>query len=105
MNNGDNRPGPIRKAPTSGEVVSRNKLARRDDDDGPSARDLEQFGDVTRTCPSCNKEVFDDAEVCYHCGHAMDRKADAKHSDFKSIVVILVIVGLLIGLIGFIKLW
>ncbi len=56
----------------------RRPVPRRGDeefDEGPSAADLERFGDVTRTCPECNKEVFDDAEVCYHCGHAFSRAA------------------------------
>jgi uncharacterized protein (DUF983 family) len=51
---------------------------RRDEelDEGPSAEDLERFSGVTRTCPSCSKEVFDDAEVCYHCGEAMSHTGE-----------------------------
>jgi hypothetical protein len=45
------------------------------DDEGPSREDLERFSDVTRTCPSCKKEIFDDAELCYHCGSAVEGTA------------------------------
>jgi uncharacterized protein (DUF983 family) len=65
----------LRKAPTSGEVVSSRPRARPEPeevDEGPSEHDLERFAGVTRTCPNCKKEVFDDAELCYHCGEALD---------------------------------
>lgn len=39
-------------------------------DEGPSAEDVERFSDATRICPECNKQVFDDVAICYHCGHA-----------------------------------
>lgn len=57
-----------------GEVVGRLPQRRpepEEHDEGPSADDLERFGGVTHTCPNCGKEVFDDAETCYHCGEAM----------------------------------
>jgi uncharacterized protein (DUF983 family) len=70
----------LRRAPIEGEVVGRVPRApRRGDDDfdeGPSQEDLERFSGVTRTCPACSKEVFDDAEVCYHCGEAMTRGSE-----------------------------
>ena len=40
----------------------------REHDDGPSEADLERFGGVTRACPECATEVYDDAEVCWKCG-------------------------------------
>ncbi len=42
------------------------------ENEGPSQEDIQRFGDVTRTCPACRKEVFDDAELCYHCGNAIE---------------------------------
>lgn len=45
------------------------------DDEGPSRDDIERFGDVTRTCPACKKDIYDDAEVCYHCGSAVEGTA------------------------------
>lgn len=40
-------------------------------DEGPSDADLERFGSVTRDCPECGVELYDDAEVCWKCGHAL----------------------------------
>jgi len=46
---------------------------RNDDelDEGPSEADLEQFGGVTRPCPECKTDLYDDAAVCWKCGHAL----------------------------------
>lgn len=70
------RLGKLRKAPRSGEVVERPRPPRRapeERDDDPLEQDVERFSGVTRRCPSCNKDVFDDSAVCYHCGHAFER--------------------------------
>jgi hypothetical protein len=40
-------------------------------DEGPSEADLEKFGGVTRPCPECGTELYDDAEICWKCGHAI----------------------------------
>ncbi len=40
-------------------------------DEGPSAADLERFSDVTRTCPKCGAEMYDDVEICWKCGHSL----------------------------------
>lgn len=83
----------IRRAPLAGDVVDAEgcgpgpegyarikrggccgkDLGPMDDLEDPSPEDIERFSDVTRKCPSCGKEVFDDAEVCYHCGEAMSQ--------------------------------
>lgn len=73
-------------------------------DDGPSAADLERFGDVTRPCPNCGKSVYDDAEQCYHCGHAlgaMDESArvPAKRLVLVALLVLALVGGLLIGVL------
>jgi len=67
-------------------------------DDGPSPDDLERFGDVTRTCPECGKQVYDDAAVCYHCAHAFERESGARRGPtvFVVVVVMLLIVAFLI---------
>lgn len=96
----------IRKAPTSGEVVDRNVLAPHDPhDEGPSAADIERFSNVTRRCPACNKEVFDDAEICYHCGEAMNARERDKHADWRAVVVIVLVMVLLMGVVFGWKLW
>lgn len=51
-------------------------MARRDrdewdeglDPEGPSAEDLDRFGDEFVRCGSCGREVYDQAEVCPRCG-------------------------------------
>lgn len=70
------RRGGLRRAPVSGDVVGRGGTGEHEfdedpTDDGPTAADIERFSSVTRRCPSCAKDVFDDAEVCYHCGEPM----------------------------------
>lgn len=43
-------------------------LAEGLDPDGPSADDLHRFGDEMTRCAACGREVYDQAEVCAHCG-------------------------------------
>lgn len=40
--------------------------------EGPSAADLDRFGDEFATCPNCGKAFYDQAEICPHCGEAMN---------------------------------
>lgn len=42
------------------------------DPNGPSAADLDQFGSEFMPCPHCNKDYYDQAEVCPHCGLPRD---------------------------------
>ena len=63
----------LRRAPMEGEVVNRcgcgpDRGPMRDDE-GPSEADIERFSSATRACPDCKSEVYDDAEVCWKCGH------------------------------------
>lgn len=37
--------------------------------EGPSAADLERFGDEYKRCPNCHADVYDQAELCHACGH------------------------------------
>ena len=54
---------------------------------------MDRFADPTRTCPECNKEVSDDAAVCYHCGHAFERTTagSAKSPNWIVITIVLII--------------
>lgn len=38
------------------------------DPEGPSAADLERFGDEFVTCPVCGRAAYDQADQCHHCG-------------------------------------
>jgi len=40
-------------------------------DEGPSQADIEAFSGVTRPCPQCKAELYDDAQLCWKCGHAL----------------------------------
>jgi len=65
-------------APREGEVVNRccgKDLGPMHEHEEPSQEDIERFSGVTRTCPACKKEIFDDAELCYHCGAAVEGTA------------------------------
>jgi len=48
-------------------------MAQRDHelDEDPSPEDVEVFGDVTVKCPKCGSVLYDDAELCWKCGHAL----------------------------------
>jgi hypothetical protein len=94
-----------RRAPVSGEVEpsTRGRSLRRggdiEDDGGPSAEDIERFSHATRKCPNCRKEVFDDVDVCYHCGEAIVQ-ASKGPKPWVLIVVVLMIIGFIITSVG-----
>lgn len=48
-------------------------LGPLEDDELPSQEDMERFGDVTRVCPGCKTEVYDDASMCHNCGRSFMR--------------------------------
>jgi len=90
---------PIKRRGVDGEVVDRRGgLARREPtvDGGPSADDLEKFGGVTRRCPSCGKDVFDDATTCYHCGADMDVPREARLPKTWVVVTVLAVIAALV---------
>lgn len=66
----------IKPAPTTGPVVNRcgcsRDLGPMRCDEGPSEDDMERFSDVTRTCSECGAELYDQAQVCWQCGHALE---------------------------------
>lgn len=71
-------------------------LARREPEegDGPSAADLDRFAGETRACPACGREVYDDAEVCYHCGAAMSGGRSAVPKWWVVVIVVAVAAAL-----------
>lgn len=70
-----------------------------DDDDldeEPSVEDIERFSGVTRTCPQCGTELYDDAEVCWKCGHLLSAKAGGPPRwviIVAAVIIVLVVVG------------
>lgn len=45
------------------------------DPEGPSAEDLDRFGDEFTACPNCGSLIYDQAEICPRCGEAIIRQA------------------------------
>lgn len=41
------------------------------DPEGPSAADLDRFGDEMVTCPECGSDIYDQAEICPNCGRLL----------------------------------
>jgi uncharacterized protein (DUF983 family) len=79
------------------------RRARRTPDDevdeGPLEEDLERFGGVTRPCPKCGAELYDDVAVCWKCGHILGTQEDEKGRPWVIITAIVVVgVLLLVGL-------
>ncbi|HMN40592.1 MAG TPA: hypothetical protein PKE29_07070 [Phycisphaerales bacterium] len=88
---------PLRIAPSTGDVVPSRPRPRREPqevDENPSEEDLARFGDVTRTCPECRKEVFDDAAICYHCGHAFERTTAGSTASPRWIIITVIVLVL-----------
>jgi hypothetical protein len=64
------------------------------DPDGPSAADLDRFGDELVPCPACKARIYDQSEICPKCGHILE--APAKTLPLWSVVLIVLLVGLLL---------
>lgn len=69
-------------------------------DEDPSEEDLERFGGVTRHCPECNTELYDDSEICWKCGHALSA-APKGSPKWTVIIAVLILVALVFGYIKF----
>lgn len=63
-------------------------------DEGPTQADLERFDSATRACPACGAELYDDADVCWKCGHAGDPPARASRTLLIVVGVTVLVVGL-----------
>lgn len=63
-------------------------------DEGPSEEDIRAFSGVTRDCPACKSQLYDDAEVCWKCGHALSGAATGKPA-WIVILAVLVVATLL----------
>ena len=74
-------------------------LAEGLDPEGPSATDLDQFGDELISCPHCKRSIYDQSEICPHCGWAMlDEPTDSKKMlvGIGSVVMVLLLVWFLL---------
>lgn len=64
-------------------------------DEDPSDEDLERFGGVTVSCPKCGSELYDDASLCWKCGHALANPVRTRPPVWMIIVATLALLGLL----------
>ena len=87
----------LRRAAPVGEVVPNRPRAEPEDEDdqGPSQADLERFSGVTRACPACRREVYDDADVCYHCGELMNARRQVRPPVWAILAAALALLGFL----------
>ena len=93
----------MRCAPRSGEVVNRccgKDLGPLDDNEIPSEEDMERFSGVTRTCPECKAEVYDEATVCHNCGHAFMREGSGGLPTWAVATMAGVVVAIVLGMIA-----
>lgn len=71
-------------------------------DEGPQDIDLEQLGDQedseTVPCPACGAEVYKDADRCPVCGQYVVTRAEGRPSQWKWVMVALMILAIAIWL-------
>ncbi len=68
-------------------------LAEGLDPNGPSADDLDRFGDEMTTCASCGRDVYDQSEICPICGGFVHEQTK---TPAWAIAIVLLMVGLLV---------
>ncbi|MCA9304571.1 MAG: hypothetical protein KC996_10660 [Phycisphaerales bacterium] len=66
------------------------------DPEGPSAADLDRFGDELTSCPSCRKPLYDQAPICPHCGHLMEEPVRTVSLWVVGVIVLMVVLLLVV---------
>ncbi len=66
------------------------------DPEGPSAQDLDRFGDEMDSCPNCGAMIYDQAEMCPQCGWYFGEVPQSV-----SLWMVLGVFGLILVLLGF----
>lgn len=64
------------------------------DPEGPSAADLDRFGDEMIPCPNCGARIYDQSEMCPRCGHLLE--APEKRLPLWTIGITILVIGLLL---------
>lgn len=67
-----------------------------EEDDGlPNPEDVKRLSEpATKRCPHCKKEVYEDTDICYHCGLAISGSR-SNQSTIVIVVVILVVFAMI----------
>jgi len=80
---------------------------RADPDEGPSEQDRARFADAAGYCPSCGREVYDDADLCPGCGSWITGEVASEpplnrelQGRFRTIVVVAVLLGFVAVVLG-----
>lgn len=68
------------------------------DPDGPSAADLDRFGDELTHCPSCRRAIYDQMAICPHCGHALEEESSSISLWVVGWVIVLIVLLLVVVL-------
>ncbi len=66
------------------------------DHEVPSEEDMDRFSGVTRTCPECKTEVYDEAELCHNCGHAFGAATESQGLPTWAVVTMFGVVVMLV---------
>jgi predicted nucleic acid-binding Zn ribbon protein len=74
----------------------RKRAITEHDRDAPRLEDVELFSDATRRCPECGTDVYDEAEVCYKCGHAFGATGSAQAKPWVVWVILIVVLAILV---------
>jgi hypothetical protein len=56
-------------------------------DEGPRPEDIENFSDATVVCPKCRTTLYDDVELCWKCGHALNAKPEDESKPPKWVII------------------
>ena len=68
------------------------------DPDGPSALDLDRFGDELSNCPECQKTIYDQIALCPHCGHAPGETSPSVSLWVVGVVLVVIVLLLVVVL-------
>jgi len=64
------------------------------DPEGPSADDLDRFGDELNPCPNCGAEVYDQADICPACGEVLHTTKPVSAWVGVVVVVLVIVIAL-----------
>jgi hypothetical protein len=65
-------------------------------DEGPSEEDIAAFSDVTRPCPNCKADIYDDVVVCWKCGHMLSEAPGSKSPPVWVVVVSILLLAAIV---------
>lgn len=63
--------------------------------EGPSERDLEQFGGDEIACPSCRESIHDDSPACPYCGHVIGDAGATNTGSLKPVYAVVAIASVI----------